>query len=897
MAGPIAGDVSGTRVFPQRPREAAWPAPMLHRCARVAGRSLVAAFLLAAGPAHAASNVVQYGYDAAGNIITMERINAAPITIAGFAPTAGPVGTVVAITGAGFAPAPAANAVAFNGVAATVVGASATTLTVAVPAGAGTGKVAVTVAGKTAISAQDFTVTAPGLPTIAAFTPAAGPAGAVVTVDGANFNPAAGATTVRLNQNPATVSAVGSTQLAFAVPAATGSGRIQVTTGAGSAVSANDFFVPPGGVAAADIIATTRLTAGGPSRDLNLLATGKSGLMLFDGTVGAWLSVHVGNFTVNPAGATIAYTIYKPDNTALASGALSATNLSLHLPALPMAGTYTLLLRTGLAQVSLDARLETNPFLPADGTTLAFARSAGQSTRALIAGVAGEQKALLVSGLVTVPAGNTLDITVALPNGSTFRKANASGLGTTSQLPPFTVTGTHSVVLVPFTAGTSASFKAGLAGGAAIAIDGAPADAAIANPGEGARFTFAGIAGENLGLGISGVALVPASATATTVSVYRPDAALFASFGCGVDGTRCAANLQNLPATGLYSIIVQPMNGATGTQRLWLSRDMAGTLASGVPASVALSRPGQNARLSFTGTSGALTALQVRSVTTTPPNQGLLVLVTQPDKSTLGYTHLTGAGQTLVFPPLPVSGTYSVFIEPEEAAKGAATATMEVLLDPGRPLVVDGPTQDASVAVAGGSVRFLFAGNAGQNLGLGIGNLALTPKADATVTVYKPDGTQLTAFACAASAGGCGGNLGNLPATGVYGIVVRPSLDATGGFGATLSSDLNATLVVGAAPLPIGLDRPGRNARLAFAANAGQALRVNWSAVAIAGAPGTARASVNAPDGSTVGIALLANATAGSYDIPALPVSGNYTLFVDPPAGATLYATLQIVAR
>ena len=105
------------------------------------------------------------------------------------------------------------------------------------------------------------------------------------------------------------------------------------------------------------------------------------------------MSLHVGTFTINPAGATIAYTIYKPDNTQLASGTLSGANLSIHLPALPTAGTYSLLLRTGIAQVSLDARLELNSFVPANGTTLAVARSAGQSTRALIAGVAGDQKA------------------------------------------------------------------------------------------------------------------------------------------------------------------------------------------------------------------------------------------------------------------------------------------------------------------------------------------------------------------------------------------------------------------------------------------------------------------------------------------------------------------------
>ena len=264
---------------------------------------------------------------------------------------------------------------------------------------------------------------------------------------------------------------------------------------------------------------------------------------------------------------------------------------------------------------------------------------------------------------------------------------------------------------------------------------------------------------------------------------------------------------------------------------------------------MALARPGQNARLNFAGTAGALMALQVRAVATSPPGQGLLVLVNNPDKSLLVYTHLTGAGQTLVTPPLPATGTYTVFIEPESAAQGAATATMELLLDPGWALAIDGPSQDLTIGVAGGSARLLFAATAGRNLGLGVSNFALNPRTDATVTVYRPDGGQLTAYTCAASAGGCGGNLLNLPATGTYGIVVRPAAGATGTFSVTLSSELTGTLAVGGSGFAVNLDRPGRNARLAFAGSAGQTLRLSWTDVAIAGAPGNAIVSVVAPGG------------------------------------------------
>jgi len=160
--------------------------------------------------------------------------------------------------------------------------------------------------------------------------------------------------------------------------------------------------------------------------------------------------------------------------------------------------------------------------IPAAGTPLSVARSGGQSTRSLIAAVAGDQKALMVSGLNTVPAGNWLDYTIALPSGGTFRTGSASELGTTRQLPPFTVTGTHSVVFTASARTTQTTFKIGLTAGVALPVDGGPVDLAIANPGEGARLSFSGIAGQNLGLGITGLAL--SSATATSASIARSPA-------------------------------------------------------------------------------------------------------------------------------------------------------------------------------------------------------------------------------------------------------------------------------------------------------------------------------------------------------------------------------------
>jgi hypothetical protein len=87
---------------------------------------------------------------------------AAPMTpsIAGLAPTNGPIGTVVTITGANFGTTQGTSTVTFGGIAATPVSWSATRCLALVPAGATTGNVVVTVGGAASNSVA-FTVERP----------------------------------------------------------------------------------------------------------------------------------------------------------------------------------------------------------------------------------------------------------------------------------------------------------------------------------------------------------------------------------------------------------------------------------------------------------------------------------------------------------------------------------------------------------------------------------------------------------------------------------------------------------------------------------------------------------------------------------------------------------------
>jgi FG-GAP-like repeat/IPT/TIG domain len=85
-----------------------------------------------------------------------------PPAITGISPVSGPVGSTVTITGSNFNPVAAGNIVSFGTARAVVTAATASSITVLVPAGASQQHIAVLANGRTAYSAQVFSVTFPG---------------------------------------------------------------------------------------------------------------------------------------------------------------------------------------------------------------------------------------------------------------------------------------------------------------------------------------------------------------------------------------------------------------------------------------------------------------------------------------------------------------------------------------------------------------------------------------------------------------------------------------------------------------------------------------------------------------------------------------------------------------
>ena len=219
-AGPIAG---GTKVTINGANFVSGAGVKFGATASGSVTFVSATQLKAVAPAHAAGTVDVTVTTPGGTsaLVTGDHYAYGVPTVTSFAPGSGITGSVVTINGGGFAP---GATVKFGATASpSVTFVSGTQVKAVVPNGAVTGKVSVTTVAGTGTSVSNFTVTL----SITSFSPASGPTGTVVTINGVGFN---SSSTVKFNGHAASsVVHVSSTKLKATVPSTATTGPITVT--------------------------------------------------------------------------------------------------------------------------------------------------------------------------------------------------------------------------------------------------------------------------------------------------------------------------------------------------------------------------------------------------------------------------------------------------------------------------------------------------------------------------------------------------------------------------------------------------------------------------------------------------------------------------------------------
>jgi len=181
--------------------------------------------------------------------------------------------TPMTILGSGLAK---ATAVTVGGAAVGWFSATDTKILTFVPAGAGSGKVAVTTPAGSATSTADFTLD-PGLPappSITSIEPLDGPVNTVVRLFGTGLLPV---TRVELSGNAVAFTPVNDTELTFTVPAGASTGPVSITGATGAAITSLPFTVTSIVRPAPTITSFTPLS-GPPGQRVEITGTGLSAI-------------------------------------------------------------------------------------------------------------------------------------------------------------------------------------------------------------------------------------------------------------------------------------------------------------------------------------------------------------------------------------------------------------------------------------------------------------------------------------------------------------------------------------------------------------------------------------------------------------------------------------------
>ena len=282
-------------------------------------------------------------------------------------------------------------------------------------------------------------------------------------------------------------------------------------------------------------------------------------------------------------------------------------------------------------------------------------------------GVAGAAITIQGTGFSATPAQNTVSFS-GTPAAVTSSTANSLAV----TVPAGAVSGPITVT-TPSGSAISSIFTMVSEVITSGTINGPPVLVTTASAGQRALLTFSGSTGQALG-----VLLSQCGISQSDVSVLKPDgSALIAPTLVGLAGGFLEATL---PVTGTYTVIIDPRVNYSGSVTVTLHNTPEVSLTGvhgGPKFQVGINVPGQNARIQFSGVAKQHIALAFEQIQI--PESDITVL--QPDGSPLMGPYLIGAQRLLVDNEsvLPVTGTYTIVINPRGSSTG--TMTMEIVQD------------------------------------------------------------------------------------------------------------------------------------------------------------------------------------------------------------------------
>lgn len=655
---------------------------------------------------------------------------------------------------------------------------------------------------------------------------------------------------------------------------------------------------------------TGTITPGGPPVTVTTVGAGQRGLLTFSGTTGQRISLKVSGVALTGGGNTVDVSIKKPDDVTLASiSSISSSGAFFDLQTLPATGTYTVLVdprdtsygSTTLTLYDVPADI-TGTITPGGDPVTVTTTVPGQNALLSFNGTAGQRITLNIGGVSIV--GTNVDVAIKKPDGTNLATANFVGSGgafiNTQTLP---VTGAYTILVNP-SSSTTGSLTFTLNDVSAdvtstIVPGGPPVTVTTNDIGQNVQVTFDGTAEQRISLKISGVAMTGGNGY-VDVSIKKPDGTnlVTSSFinSSGFIDTRI------LPVTGTYTILVDPQGTNTGSVTLTLYNvppDITGSIApGGSSVTVTTNTPGQNGQLSFIGLTNQRVLLKISGVAFTGGTSNFVsVAIKNPDGTSLASTNLSSSVGFIDTQTLPADGSYTIVIDPSNASTGSATLTLYAVADDLIGSITPGdPAVTVSTTSVGQNVKLMFEGTANQRVSLRITNVVLTGGTSnrASVAIRKPDGSTVSSTTVDSSGGFIDTKI--LPVTGTYTLLVDPNDTATGAVTLTLydvPADVSGSIVPGGSAVTVTTTTPGQNGQLTFDGVINQRISLDVTGVTVTNS-GILSVTIRKSDGTSLASTVVSSGSTGYIDVKVLPVTGTYSVFVDPNSFNTATANLRL---
>ena len=694
--------------------------------------------------------------------------------------------------------------------------------------------------------------------------------GTQITIYGTGFSTAPAGNTVTFNGMQGTVVSSTSTQLVVTVPSGATAGPILVaTTTGGSTIGA-----PMSGFSPASADSAPTITSFSPTV----------------GAAGTAVTVRGANFQ-SLASDWVQFNQYQAQATSASNSSITTS-----VPAHTSSGRIQVTTPYGSVASTADfiipplgysaSSIGASGRLVADGSTTTVTLStANKIAIELFDGVAGQYLTLGLSNNSVA----SVTITVIDPDGNTVVSATASSSTPAIQLPELPDTGTYSIVIDPGanTGSLAVSVAPPLTG--SLIIGGVTLPLSISPAGRRALVTFNGTAGQYVTLSISAVTL-----SGGTLTIINPNGTTLIS-----GSTNAGALRPLLPATGTYTVFLNPAGAVGGNITLGLALTPAPTLHLNAASYDTLTISDSNPHtLIFNATPGQIFTLAMCWCSAQVVPASLQVL--EPDGSVLATATPTEF-TSLQLGPVPESGTYAVVVQ--IPGNSSSIPLNLALTTPVTSAISVNTSTPITTSFDAQGVRLTFSGNAGEQLSFGTQETCSGfDDNNSIIKLLKADGTVLQTglfvptSGCSPSGFSGAGllHLAPLPSTGTYTL----EFDAGDFFDRgsltfqlyewNVSNWASGALTVNGSAQNETLTQPQPGAELTFNASAGQSLTLTIQESAAVTNPNI---QVFAPDGTDATASTLGGETGRSCSSPCsliqtAPLSpqqtGTYTLLLTP---------------